>query len=33
MQQMKSMRHNFRGGKHGQQPQQQNESTTPPSNS
>jgi hypothetical protein len=33
MQQLKSMRHNYRGGKRGQQPQQQNESTTPPSNS
>ena len=34
MDQLKSMRHNFRGGKHeGRQPQQQNESTTPPSNS
>jgi periplasmic protein CpxP/Spy len=31
MQQLKSMRHNFRGGRH-QQPQQP-ESTTPPSNS
>ena len=32
MQQLKSMRHNFRGGKR-QQPQQQPDSTTPPSNS
>ena len=33
MQQLKSMHRGFRGGRHGQQPQQQNESTTPPSNS